>query len=141
MKKEILNKVKEVLNGVGIETVMLYRIPSVDMIAKSPFAMIEFPELGYQDNSGLRQEVTPRFIVHLLFDTIESEDDDAILDTTQDVFVAMSRTDFKRVGENSKIFDESTIDWQITFDAPRYVDDDAVIRYITKPKPPIDIQL
>lgn len=140
MKKDLYNDIKSALIQAGIADVMLYRIPNRDVIAKSPFAMIEFPDVPYVDCTGKRQESTPTFVVHLMYDSVSSEDDDVILDMTQDVYVTLFRLGCSRVREKTAIFDEETMDFQIHFEAPKVTDEDAITRYITVPRPPVDIK-
>lgn len=142
MKIDLYAAVKALIKGnTAISEVILYRQPDSDVMLKNPFVMLEFNDIRYENMSNKRQEAEASFVVHLICDTINSEDEVASLEHTQDIYVILARAGYIRTAESVKPFDVNVIDYQITFEAPRYEDDDAVTRYISYPKPPIDIEV
>lgn len=140
MKPILYTEIKNLITQkTAIRDVMLYRMPNRDLIAVSPLIMVEFSDVSYENMTHKKQEVSVTFTLHLLCDALSVEDDEAILQHTQDIFVALTSVGYIRRRERSQIFDENTIDYQITFEAPRFEDTDAQTVYHTEPRPPLNI--
>lgn len=140
MTPDLYTRIKSTIRAnTTIKDVMLYRLPDSDTIARSPLVMVEFPDITYENMTGKKQEVNATFTLHLLCDSIQIEDDITTLQFTQDIYKALTGAGFIRRRESSKVFDEATFDWQLTYEAPRFEDKAAVpvMQTIDKPDPAI----
>lgn len=145
MKKEYYLQIKALLEGIReVGPVSMWQnnlINDTDRLQRYPMLFIQFTSVPYLTNAGNQQESNAStFTVHILHKAIDTEDTQ-IFDISQAVFVALQRAGFRRLQEQSNYFGTEIIDWQITFEAPRFTDDDAVVSKITKAKPPVQIDV
>jgi hypothetical protein len=145
MKPDFYRTIKETLKKApGIHSVGLWTnkmVDQVDTIRRFPVALVEFTDMAYNSITAQRQEcLDPHFVVHILNDSIDLEAS-SIFEVSQAVFAAMHNEGFRRVRERSVYRGDEIVEWQITFDAPRFEDNDAVTpkTVIAPPEPEFDI--
>ncbi len=135
MKPDLYNEIKSVLiDHTPVKRVWLWAngiLEKEDILGQYPLAFIEFKNLSYQSMLNNQQECNhPQFVLHLVWDVLLT-DDSLIFEVSQSVFVALQQRQYDRNFENVVPEVGTLVDWQITFETPRFTDDDAVI---VKPK-------
>lgn len=129
MIKEIFNHIKDALMlETSIADVKLWRkgvLESIDEISNFPLVYLEFTSIQYKNNTNKTQECNDgQFAAHILFKNIDDEDL-SILDTSQEVYVALQQAGYTRISEGAEDTGGEVVDWKITFEMPRFIDEDA----------------
>lgn len=143
MKPEFYTTIKGIiLEAANIYSVGMWTnkmIDSVDQIRRFPIVLIEFTELAYNTMLNNTQECTnPVINVHVLSDTIDLEAK-SVFKASQNIFIAMQREGFKRIRERSNYRGDELVEWIITFDCPRFTDEDARIVKTVIPAPELEL--
>lgn len=143
MKKELFTQTRDLLLAIsGIDTVKIWNndiLNGADTLGRFPLIFLQFTGLNYATMNGNVQECNGAIIVvHLLYSTIDDQDT-GVFDFSQEIFTALQLAGFRRIGESADYTGGEVIDWQITFEAPRFEDEAAKIALQTIIKPSISI--
>lgn len=144
MKVELYNEIKSVLLDIPkIKRVWLWAngiLEKEDILGQYPLAFIEFKPLTYGSMLRNQQEVNHcEFVLHLVWDVMVS-DDSEMFEVSQEVFVKFQRMMYDRNSEHIMPEAGTLVDWQITFETPRFTDDDAMIQLPkATPEPVVEV--
>lgn len=144
MKASFYTRTKEILLSVPeITSVSMWQnnlINDTDRMNRFPLIFIQLQQISYNNMTHKVQECQgAQIVIHILFKALDAEDT-GVFDVSQQIFIAMHRAGFRRLSEQPIYSGAEVIDWQITFEAPRFTDEDATIEKITTPAKPIEIQ-
>lgn len=145
MKSEFYTTVKNILLTVKIiNAVKIWNesiLDKLDSLGEFPLVFMQFSNISYETTIGNLQECNRcTIVVHILYKTLDSQDP-GVFDVSQGVYYAMQKSGFKRIQENPLYTGTEIIDWQITFEAPRWTDDatkEVMTKYL---KPPLQINI
>ena len=125
-----------------VKSVRLWRnnaLTDEDTLERFPIVYLQYTNVNYESTAGKTQECNGALVtVHIIYKTLEPEDT-GVMDISQAVYVAMHNAGFERKNEVPYYTGGELIDWQITFEAPRWIDEDAKGVKIRIPKPPVNI--
>lgn len=143
MNKELFTTAADLIKSSGtINSVRLWNAEiweKTDILDRFPIVFLEFSNLNYNTLTGKVQECNnAQMTVHILYKTLHAEDTN-IMDLAQEIFVLLQRGGYARITENPEYSNQEVIDWQITFDCPRFEDHDAAKNKINVKK--IDVEL
>lgn len=138
MKADFYKAIKDTLASIGKVSIWnAGLLNDSDRLGKFPLLFLEFTGINYQTTGKNTQECNGAAVtLHILYNTIDSEDA-GIFDTSQQVYAAMQRAGFNRTGERPDYSGGEVIDWIMTFESPRWIDEDAVEEKINTKKPPL----
>ena len=143
MVKEFYTTIRDAIKAIPeITSVSLWQnnlINSTDRLNRFPLVYIEMQPVEYGQMSNYVDECEgARVVVHIIHKTIDPEDL-KVFSISQKIYVALRALNYRRITELPSYPGGELVEWQITFEAPRFTDSAAVPAKTTQVKPPIDI--
>lgn len=129
MIKEIYEETRDaIVNGTRVKSVKIWRAgmtEDMDLLSQFPMIFLEFGNVTYETMTGKLQECRgAQITLHIIWKALTAEDTE-LFDISQEVYVAMQRAGFQRVSEKPDYSTAELVDWAVTFETPRIVDDSA----------------